>query len=297
MSDTSSSVPVIFGEILFDCFGDGSRVIGGAPFNVAWHLQAFGLAPLFISRVGDDAAGERVREEMEHWGMDLQGLQTDNRLPTGSVDIRFAGGEPSYEIAHPAAYDAISAPGSGAIPDADFHLLYHGSLALREIRSRRALEALRGDLAGTVFVDVNLRPPWWRRERVLQWLQAANWVKLNRNELAELTRPDNGDAAAFLNRFGLEGLVLTDGDRGAALFTAGGEHHRIRPADELEVVDTVGAGDAFAAVIILGLARAWPFEATLQRAQQFASRICGQRGATVRDAGFYEPFIDEWRLA
>ncbi|MBA1332725.1 carbohydrate kinase, partial [Candidatus Endoriftia persephone str. Guaymas] len=51
------SHPIIFGEVLFDCFEDGSRVLGGAPFNVAWHLQALGAAPLFISRVGDDSLG------------------------------------------------------------------------------------------------------------------------------------------------------------------------------------------------------------------------------------------------
>ena len=45
----------VFGEVLFDHFPDGRRVLGGAPFNVAWHLQAFGEAPRFISRVGADA--------------------------------------------------------------------------------------------------------------------------------------------------------------------------------------------------------------------------------------------------
>ena len=58
----NSSRPCIFGEVLYDHFPDGSRVLGGAPFNVAWHLQAFGLAPRFISRVGDDAEGRKLRE-------------------------------------------------------------------------------------------------------------------------------------------------------------------------------------------------------------------------------------------
>lgn len=50
----------IFGEVLFDHFPDGSRVLGGAPFNVAWHTQAFGLAPCFISRIGNDPAGYEI---------------------------------------------------------------------------------------------------------------------------------------------------------------------------------------------------------------------------------------------
>ena len=61
--------PVVIGEVLFDCFPDGSTVLGGAPFNVAWHLQAFGLRPLVVTRVGDDALGERVLTTMESWRM------------------------------------------------------------------------------------------------------------------------------------------------------------------------------------------------------------------------------------
>jgi sugar/nucleoside kinase (ribokinase family) len=60
----SATRPCIFGEVLFDHFPDGKRVLGGAPFNVAWHLQAFGEAPRFISRVGDDAEGDEIRTAM-----------------------------------------------------------------------------------------------------------------------------------------------------------------------------------------------------------------------------------------
>ena len=58
MSDKIAYRPLIFGEVLFDRFPDGSIVLGGAPFNIAWHLQAFKQSPLFISRVGDDPLGQ-----------------------------------------------------------------------------------------------------------------------------------------------------------------------------------------------------------------------------------------------
>lgn len=77
----------LFGEVLFDHFPDGKQVLGGAPFNVAWHLQALGQAPLFISRVGTDPEGEQIRRSMDDWGMDLGGLQTDPALPTGRVSV------------------------------------------------------------------------------------------------------------------------------------------------------------------------------------------------------------------
>ncbi|OQX46150.1 MAG: carbohydrate kinase, partial [Candidatus Sedimenticola endophacoides] len=99
--------PLIFGEVLFDDFPDGSRVLGGAPFNVAWNLQALGARPLLISRVGNDALGRSIREQMQHWGMDLSAMQLDSAHPTGTVEVRIDDGEPSYEIVAPCAYDFI----------------------------------------------------------------------------------------------------------------------------------------------------------------------------------------------
>lgn len=285
--------PCIFGEVLFDCFPGGRRVLGGAPFNVAWHLQAFGAAPLFISRVGTDSEGDEVRAGMRGWGMDIAGLQADDQLPTGRVQVRIEDGEPSYDIVHPAAWDAIE-------PDAPvpgISLFYHGSLALRDQGSRRAWEKLRRAGPAIVFVDVNLRAPWWRREQVLKDISGADWVKLNRLELDQLA-PGRGDttvrAESFLRSFGLRGLVLTDGPHGARLLTDSGQHLASRPSGTITVADTVGAGDAMAAILVLGLLRGWPLALSLERAQSFASAIVGQNGATVADPDFYRVFIDRW---
>lgn len=285
----------IFGEVLFDHFPDGKRVLGGAPFNVAWHLQAFSQAPLFHSRVGDDLEGDEVRAAMRDWGMDTSHLQTDTERTTGRVSISFDDGEPVYDIVAHCAYDAIEAETAGA----GCRLLYHGSLALREAGSRRALEQLRSSQPKTVFMDVNLRPPWWQREQVLDMVQQADWVKLNGDELAMLQAAETADRLQpeeFLSRYGLKGLVLTQGAQGAELLTDTGEHFRVQPDRDIEVLDTVGAGDAFASVMILGLANEWPLDLTLQRAQVFASGLVGNRGATVRNMGFYQSFIDEWQL-
>ncbi|MCW8917960.1 MAG: carbohydrate kinase [Gammaproteobacteria bacterium] len=281
----------IFGEVLFDHFPDGRRVLGGAPFNVAWHLQAFGQAPRLISRVGADPEGEAIREAMREWGMDHRDLQRDGQLPTGRVAVRFVDGEPAYEIVAPCAYDRIEAPHQGT---AGCRLLYHGSLALRDEASRHTASRIMACRPEMIFLDVNLRPPWWQREAVLALVQRADWVKLNGEELQQLY--PGGDAAAFLAEYRLRGLLLTHGAQGAELLSAAGEHLTTRPQGQAAVVDTVGAGDAFAAVMILGLANNWPLALTLQRAQGFASALVGQRGATVADPGFYRPFIDDWQL-
>jgi fructokinase len=284
--------PCLFGEVLFDHFPDGARVLGGAPFNVAWHLQAFGRRPYFVSRVGDDAEGGEIRAAMQAWGMDTTGLETDPLLPTGRVEVTLEGGEPSYDIVHPCAYDAVEAMQAPACG-----LLYHGSLALREPVSRQALERLLGARSGLVFVDVNLRPPWSHAVALEPLLDRADWVKLNQHELAELAGDASADPGEFVERHALTGLILTLGAGGAALYAREGGRFAVAPQAGTGVVDTVGAGDAFAAVAILGISLGWDPQLILERAQAFASRIVGMRGATPDNARFYQPFIDAWSLA
>lgn len=283
----------IFGEVLFDHFPDGRRVLGGAPFNVAWNLAALGEDPLLLSRVGTDADGTSVRVAMQVRGLDTAGLQKGPGEHTGQVRVRIEDGEPAYEIIQPVAWDAIEKPD----PLPRCGLLYHGSLALRSACSRASLMALRAAGPQTVFVDVNLRDPWWDHETVTALLDGAHWAKFNEHELDRLAPPGDrpkARARAAIERHGLQALLLTGGERGARLFTASGEILEARPERQVKVVDTVGAGDAFAAVVMLGILREWPLQTSLDRAQAFASAVVGQRGATVHDMAFYEPFAAAW---
>jgi len=293
----NQAVTLIFGEVLFDCFPDGNSVLGGAPFNVAWHLQAFGLLPLMITRIGDDELGEQVQSAMRNWNMNTSGVQLDAEHPTGSVDIEFEDGEPRYTIVEHRAYDYIDA---GSLPSSSgSSLLYHGSLALRNQTSREALTKLKQDHTGSIFMDVNLRDPWWQRESVLALADDADWVKLNEDELAQLgsrAGDTRSRAREFIEAHGLKGLVVTLGASGAIALTDDGDISEVKPSQTLQVVDTVGAGDAFTSVLILGLTKAWPLDQTMQRAQEFASLMVGQQGATVHDQNFYRAKITDWDL-
>lgn len=287
--------PLIFGEVLFDCFEDGNLVLGGAPFNVAWHLQAFGQAPLLVSRVGDDPLGRRIRSAMQAWDMDCAGLQLDSAHPTGTVQVTMKGGEPAFEIVSDRAYDFID---DRALPPLDsVSLLYHGSLALRNPVSRHALVALQQRSNASVFIDVNLRPPWWDKDEITARLRNARWVKLNAGEL-QLLAPPGGDVAeqaeALQSRYGIDQLFVTRGANGAFARTSTGEIHQVTPSGDLEIADTVGAGDAFASVLLLGLANNWPLPLLLERAQAFAGAVVGIQGATVDDRNFYQPFLSAW---
>lgn len=285
----------IFGEVLFDHFPDGSRVLGGAPFNVAWHLQAFGLAPRFISRVGDDASGREIAGLMDGWGMSREALQIDREHPTGSVRVSIADGEPHYDIVACSAYDFIDA--ESLDEQHSQGILYHGSLALRNPVSRAALQAVKARHSGKIFVDVNLRPPWWDRELLLSLLHDADWVKLNEAELVALC-PDGAKLEAmmqdFCTRFGLETLVVTRGAKGAIACDWQRHFANVQPPAAIQVVDTVGAGDAFAALLLCGLSEQWSLEITLERAQAFACALVGRRGATVGDKAFYRAFSRQW---
>jgi fructokinase len=303
--------PVIYGEVLFDCFPDGNQVLGGAPFNVAWHLCGFGENPLLISRIGQDSAGDQVRQAMTTWGMETIGLQTDPQRLTGAVQIKLVNGEPIFDIVPGRAYDAICL---AELPDLDDHsiaFLYHGTLALRQAESRMTLETMTASLTAPVFLDVNLRSPWWALADVQQFAMRANWLKLNQDELNTLThgcsdhqqintavldQPDqilDRCARHLQSHYDLDLLLLTRGSAGAGVYRAD-EHVEVTPHLLEQVVDTVGAGDAFTAVFLLGTLHDWPLTTIMERAQLFASAIVGVQGATVMDRDFYKHFLDSW---
>jgi fructokinase len=289
--------PIIFGEVLYDCFPDGSRVLGGAPFNVAWHLQAFGVAPLFISRVGNDPMGRQIRDAMLQWGMDTSGLQLDSSHATGAVDVSFIDNEPRYEIVESRAWDFIDAD---VLPPQlpSMGILYHGSLALRNNVSAAALDTIKKATSSGVFLDVNLRPPWWNMSTIRVLVSEAKWIKLNTNELAEIV-PYKNDILSRLAQFfedtNSEFLILTEGEAGARVITPQGGEYCVIPQKNSDVIDTVGAGDAFTSVVLLGEIKGWNIEVTLRRAQDFASEIVAHRGATMTDSRLYKGFIDSWK--
>ena len=283
-----NEAPVIFGEVLFDCFG-GDCVLGGAPFNVAWHLQGFGLAPRFVSRIGRDALGEEVLALMRGWGMDTRWLQVDDRLPTGRVQVTLADGQPTYDILDLQAYDAMEPPvGLEAASD---RLLYHGTLALRHPGNVVALDALCP--GSRVFVDVNLRPPWWDASTLESHVAEARWLKLNDEEFALLAR-EGESPAEFATRMRLGAVVLTRGAQGAEVF-ADGQRYAAGAPPVAELVDAVGAGDAFSAVTLYGIHSGWTWDLILERAVAFAARVCGWRGALCHERGIYEEVARDWR--
>lgn len=283
----------ILGEVLIDCFPTGEQILGGAPFNVAWHLQALGDQPCFISRIGKDVHGDRILQAMRNCGMKTEAVQIDGKHPTGRVEVTFRDNEPSYTIVADSAYDFIAAD---QLPTPlTKGILYHGTLCLRHQTSRAAYRKISRNQKLKIFLDVNLRSPWWRRDEVYTLLANASWVKMNEEELQLLLKA-SADIRLQMEELqtlcGLEQLIVTRGEQGTLIRTKAGDFHSLIPEKVSRQVDTVGAGDAFSAVYIHGLQAGWPIDVNLHHAQQFASKVIGLRGATTEDSNFYQEFIN-----
>ncbi len=293
--------PLIFGEVLYDVFPDGHAVLGGAPFNVAWHLKGLGLEPLFVSTVGDDPKGEQVLAAMQAWDMTTEGVGIDGAHPTGQVAITLEGKDARFDIRPHQAYDHIDAAAVSGLGQAHaLSLIYHGSLIARSTGNRETLKRLIAEAKLPAFVDVNLRPPWWDADTVTEMIQQARWVKLNGDELATQV-PGTADtedelrraATELLSRHDLECVIVTLGAQGAFIASHGGVVSGAAP-QPAQVIDTVGAGDAFSAVTIYGLHRGWPHQLILERALGFASAVVAQRGATSMNRSLYASHLAQW---
>jgi fructokinase len=291
---------LLFGEILIDRFPD-QEVLGGAPFNVAMHLYVFGCMPVLVSRIGQDNAGSRLLQTLENAGLAIHGVQLDSTHSTGMVEVHFTADGHQFDILPDQAYDHIHPRLSRMTALAvNPELVYFGTLAQRA-NSHRALRHMLRAVGGKRFFDVNLRDPWVSAERLRWSLQHADIVKANDTELERIvelidlegTSPEE-QAKALVQRYQLDGLLITRGEAGSWWIDNFGEQTVMATDPVAGIRDTVGAGDAFSAIFMLGLLHNWTIPITLQRAQHFAGAICQIRGAVPEHDDFYRPFLEEW---
>jgi fructokinase len=294
----------IFGEVLVDVFPD-QNILGGAPYNVARHLQAFGVHAEIISRIGMDRLGEALMDEMMALGLETQGMQFDTEYPTGQVKVHLQDGAHQFEILPDQAYDHINmAITQETMLTMQSDIKYFGTLALRNIESRLAAEQFLANAPCLKFLDLNLRAPWYTKVIIEFALRHADIVKMNDDELAtvasyfELTGSPEQHARALQLQFKLRQIIITCGAKGSWLLNA--QSQVVEPselANPIEVIDTVGAGDAYAAVFLLGTLYKWDIPITIDRASIFAGAMCGVRGASAPAINFYQPFMEAWGIS
>lgn len=281
-----SHVIVAVGEVLWDLLPAGKQ-LGGAPANFAYHARSLDADARLISRVGDDALGVEILERFRWLDLPTDAVQVDAKAPTGTVDVWLGpDGQPRYAIREGVAWDRIDADAAARALAARADAICFGSLAQRAESSRRAIRAIvEAAPPGALKVfDVNLRPPFVDGDVIAGSLGLADVLKLNDHELPELagmfglpTEPRQA-IEGLAARFGLALVALTRG-AGGSLLWAGGEwsDHPGRPA---EVVDTIGAGDAFTATLVTGQLAGRPLEAINRHANEVAAFVCSQPGGT-----------------
>ena len=288
----TSGEALCVGEVLWDSLPEG-LFLGGAPFNVACHLRATGTPVSMVSRVGDDRLGDEVLRRAARYGVGTDLIQIDRELPTGFVRVHVdERGNGSYEICEPVAWDAIEATEELLARAARARAIVYGTLAQRGAATRATIERLwKVATRETLMVfDVNLRPPYEDVDTVRASLATADVVKLSEAELVRLSewfgwRDGTQDEMmrGLAREFGCGVVCVTRGSQGAALLHDGElTEHPGFPAD---VRDTVGAGDAFLAVLLSGLLAGSSDAELLQHANLMGAYVVTQFGALPADQG------------
>lgn len=296
MNHTNPPLVVGLGESLFDCFPD-RMLLGGAPVNVAVHAQRMlaevGGEAIAATRVGDDDLGAKYLDEVRRRGLDVSAVQLDAIHPTGTVTVQIdEAGHASYVFASDVAWDHLQfTDGWRALAESCGGVAF-GTLAQRETQSRETIHQFLTAASGAFrLFDVNLRGDFYTAEVIEQSLRHASAVKLNEDELplvCQLLEFDNpatsttdDQAEAVRTKFGLMWVALTQGARGTALYTAGGRVEgapvKLPPHPH---ADTVGAGDAASASLLIGQLLGWPPERMLRLANHAGAFVATQPGAT-----------------
>lgn len=273
------------GELLWDVLPNG-EYLGGAPLNVAAHLNRLGESVRLLTRIGNDERGERALKHLSALAINLEALQIDPVYPTGTAEaILLTDGSAQYRFPAPVAFDRI------AMPTKPVHgCVIFGTLAQRDAISATSIYACLKQ-ANYRVLDLNLRAPHDADEVILKSLVQVDFIKLNEYEVARLAKLFGLKLSADVvyeylhNQYGIDSMCVTEGERGATLWY---QHARyFAPAIAVSVVDTIGAGDAFLAMLLSELASNRPPADALARATRLAAKVVMSAGATPE----YDPTL------
>lgn len=291
MIETKNKKEIIvvgIGEIVWDIFPDGPH-LGGAPANFVYYSQLLGQKSILISRVGDDQLGKAALKQLESNKLIIDYIQLDKNHATGTVNVKLdLNGVPAFTIQENVAWDFLEKTYSLKSIAKKASAVCFGSLAFRSALSRETicwfLNQIRSDCLRVL--DINLRPPFYSKELLDSLLRLANVLKINEWELSivrSLFFPSLYDENAILKNlieiYKIDVIALTKGEKGSRLIAADKESYH--PGFSVEVVDTVGAGDAFAAALVAGLLNGDELDKINRAANWLASRVCSQKGAWV----------------
>jgi fructokinase len=274
------------GEVLWDLLPSG-RQLGGAPFNFVFHCHQLGHTTVMVSRVGRDDLGREIRAGLVASGLTDAFLQEDPDRPTGTVQVAVnEAGQPEFTITEDVAYDHLTPEPAWEALFGQAVAVCFGTLAQREPAGRSAVQYALGLARNALTIcDVNLRQHFFDRGTVEASLRACRWVKLNEDELVVLRslldlrgKTPTATLRDIRNRFQVELACMTRGERGCLLQTD--DEEIVVPGRPVQVVDTVGAGDAFTAGLLALTLEGRPLADAAVFANRLAGRVAASAGAT-----------------
>jgi fructokinase len=285
---------ISIGEVLWDIVGE-EEFLGGASFNFAAHLSRLGHRVSFISAVGADERGEAVINSMSRLGLLSDYLHIDNDHPTGTVSVALASdGQPKFVLHRPAAYDfpQLTAAQFDRLFSHPVDWIYFGTLHQMSPQARQlTMDLLDRASEARHFYDVNLRTDAYTPTLIEQLMSRATVVKLNHEEVEAIARMFGSRHRSleefcrnYADRYKWEAVCVTRGAPGCAVLMGG--QYIEAPGYPIQVVDTVGAGDAFAAAFLHGLGSGWSPLEIADFANRVGALVASRRGA-----------IPDWTIA
>lgn len=274
------------GEVLWDLLPAGPQ-LGGAPTNFTYLAAALGARAMIVTRVGNDDLGREVLRRFTQRELPRDTVQIDPARPTGTVAVTLdENGVPHYTFAEDAAWEQLEVTNAALQAVRGAHAVCFGSLGQRSAISRQAIQQLVAAAPADALkiFDVNLRLSFYSREVLEESMRLSNVLKLNDEELEVLTPMFSlhGDVRERIERlariYGFKVVALTRGASGSLIHQDGCWSEL--PPQPVQVVDTVGAGDAFSAALTMGLLARMTLEEVHVIAADVARYICSQRGAT-----------------
>ncbi len=270
------AVMVGLGEVLWDIFPSGEKLLGGAPANFAFHAHQLGDQGVVVSRVGEDELGQEILAELERRGLRTDMIQTDGAAPTGTVHVtENADGSHGFLITPNVAWDRLVASRSLTQLMAGADVVCFGTLAQRTEANHATIQMLLGHAPGTKLFDINFRQDYWSSDVIVEGLKACQIVKFSEEELDVLRGlklvPHETNARAWcralLRRYDIDLAAVTRGADGAMLLTR--TDCVEEPGIKVDVADSVGCGDAFSAA----MAHGWQASMNLQELAELANRV------------------------
>ena len=285
MESTNQMVIVGLGEVLWDMLPDGKK-IGGAPANFAYHMSQCDFPTYLVSAVGNDELGEQIRDTLSEAGLNV--LLPVVEQPTGTVDVELdSEGIPQYTIRENVAWDNIPfTPEVEALAKRTATVCF-GTLAQRGEQSRKTIEAYLAAMPeeGVKVCDMNLRGNYYSKEVIESSMRVSDVVKVNKEELVEICRVLGVEftdqhlvVRDFLEQYKLEMFIVTCGTEGSFVYCED-QSATCLPTPAVEVVDTVGAGDAFTAIFVAGMLGGLEVRWAHMLAVEAAAYVCTQAGA------------------